>query len=124
MSDTLAGVAPSTLCPSNRYSPLSGRCAPAITLTSVDFPAPLSPTRATTLPGSRSSETSVSALTLPKCLVMPRKRRMGSVICFAPDRRDVGGRYRRHLNLHGCAVYMFSWQTLVSSAPLQTSSQV
>ena len=40
-------------------------------LTSVDFPAPLSPTRATTSPGATSNDTSVRACTAPKRLLTP-----------------------------------------------------
>jgi len=38
-----------------------GECVPATHLTSVDFPAPLSPTRAITSPRLTSKSTSVSA---------------------------------------------------------------
>ena len=41
--------------------PWSGRCAPEMHLISVDLPAPLSPTSATTSPGTTSKSTSVSA---------------------------------------------------------------
>src|SRR4249919_2153293 len=44
---------------------------PAMALTNVDFPAPLSPTRATTSPGRTSKSTSLSAWTGPKLLLTP-----------------------------------------------------
>ena len=58
--------------------PEVGACTPARTLTSVDFPAPLSPTRATTSPAWTSRSMSVSADTAPKFLQMPRRLRISS----------------------------------------------
>src|SRR5204862_8109177 len=46
-------------------------CVPAIALISVDLPAPLSPTSATTSPASTSKSTPVRASTAPKRLVTP-----------------------------------------------------
>jgi hypothetical protein len=63
--------------PSKTISPLSGVCVPAMHLTSVDLPAPLSPTSAITSPGLTSKSTSVNACTEPKDLVMPRSSRSG-----------------------------------------------
>ena len=47
--------------PSKTIVPLSGAVAPEATFISVDLPAPFSPSRACTSPGSTSNETSVSA---------------------------------------------------------------
>src|SRR5674476_1011697 len=60
-----------TVCPSSSISPASWGCTPARILTSVDLPAPLSPTSATTSPATTSRSTSVRALTDPKDLEMP-----------------------------------------------------
>ena len=57
-------------------SPEVGGWTPARTLTSVDLPAPLSPTSATTSPAWTSSSMSVSAETAPKFLQMPRRLRI------------------------------------------------
>ena len=46
-----------------RSSPPSGAVAPEATFINVDLPAPFSPSRACTSPGSTSNETSVSAAT-------------------------------------------------------------
>src|SRR5688572_1903482 len=45
---------------------------------SVDFPAPLSPTRPTTSPGAISRSTPPTAVRPPNRLTMPRKESMGS----------------------------------------------
>src|ERR671924_408921 len=50
---------------------------PAIVFTSVDFPAPLSPTSATTSPAWTSKSTSLSAWTGPKLLLTPSRDRTG-----------------------------------------------
>ena len=50
--------------------PWLGRKLPAIILTSVDLPAPLSPIRPTTSPASSDSETSLTAWMAPKCFEM------------------------------------------------------
>src|SRR3954451_21174737 len=47
-------------------------------LTSVDLPAPLSPTRAVTWPASARKSTPLSTSTGPKLLLMPRISRMGT----------------------------------------------
>lgn len=56
---------------------LVGGPTPEITLTSVDFPAALSPTRATTSPALISSSTSTSAWTAAKRLETPRNASRG-----------------------------------------------
>src|SRR3989475_3334815 len=67
-----------TSCPSNRIRPLSAACVPATHLTSVDLPAPLSPTRAITSPSRTSKSTSSSACTDPNAFEMPRSSRVGA----------------------------------------------
>src|SRR5690242_13283783 len=52
---------------------------PATHFTSVDLPAPLSPTSAVTSPGYTAKSTSWSTCTAPKLLLMPSTRRIGSV---------------------------------------------
>src|SRR5690606_31199832 len=54
--------------------PSSATCTPASVLTSVDLPAPLSPTSAMISPGATSRSTPLSASTWPKVLRMPRIR--------------------------------------------------
>ena len=51
--------------PIRRRVPVSGRTAPVMILTSVDLPAPFSPSRAWTLPGRTAKSTPFSALTPP-----------------------------------------------------------
>ena len=63
--------------PSHSMTPSSSGFTPAIALTRVDLPAPLSPTRATTSPAWISSSTSVSAWTAPKRLETPRNASTG-----------------------------------------------
>src|SRR5690349_8157751 len=53
---------------------------PAIALTRVDLPAPLSPTSAVTSPGYTWKSTSCSTCTTPKLLLTPRSSRMAVVI--------------------------------------------
>src|SRR5215211_1046489 len=81
--------------PSKRTSPLSAGLMPAIALTSVDLPAPLSPTRATTSPPWSSKFTSSSAFTGPKLLLTPSsaKTAVPELIpsCSSPSRKRAGG---------------------------------
>ena len=51
--------------------PLEGGITPDRILSSVDLPAPFSPSRPRISPGRTSSETSLSAVTPEKCLVTP-----------------------------------------------------
>src|SRR5699024_3492950 len=53
--------------------PESAACTPASIFTSVDLPAPLSPTTATTSPAATSRSTWVRAATAPKDLLTPRR---------------------------------------------------
>src|ERR1700719_3679160 len=53
-------------------SPEEGRCAPDKSLTKVDLPAPLSPTKATTSPSPIRKLKSSSATTAAKCFDNPR----------------------------------------------------
>src|SRR3954467_5007525 len=66
-------------CPLNRTAP--GWCGwvPAMPLTRVDLPAPLSPTSAVTSPGYTSKSTSCRTWTGPKLLLSRRAVRIGSV---------------------------------------------
>ena len=59
-------------------SPDVGGKLPAMILTIVDFPAPLSPMRPSTSPGSSSRSTSVNALIAPKLLEILRRDRTGT----------------------------------------------
>src|SRR6266496_4128683 len=71
------GLGMLTEWPSNWISPSSAGATPAMTLTRVDLPAPLSPTRATTSPSRTSKFTSLSARTAPKRLLIPWSERTG-----------------------------------------------
>ncbi len=62
----------STFRPSSRKSPESRRWTPATTLTSVDFPAPFSPTSAWIEPASTRIDPDRSAWTAPKLLATSR----------------------------------------------------
>src|SRR5215207_5890115 len=66
-----------TSLPSNEIVPPSAGWIPAIVFTSVDLPAPLSPTSATTSPGRTSKSTSLSAWTGPKLLLTPFRASTG-----------------------------------------------
>ena len=79
-SSASRGDANSRGLPSNRYSPSSGRYTPDRVLMSVDFPAPLSPSRQVTCPASHVMETSFSAMTLPKYFEISRTSR--SAVAF------------------------------------------
>src|ERR671935_190425 len=57
--------------------PASGRCTPARILTSVDLPAPFSPTRPCTSPGKSSTSPSASACTAPKLFCACSSERIG-----------------------------------------------
>src|SRR3954449_6142525 len=54
-----------------RISPSEGGKLPAMILTRVDLPAPLSPMRPTASPGSTSKLTPLSASIAPKCFATP-----------------------------------------------------
>ena len=64
-----AVVSKTTSSPSISTRPLSGRCTPARILTSVDLPAPFSPTSACASPRRSSIQPSTSACTAPKLLL-------------------------------------------------------
>src|SRR5688572_12096040 len=74
-----AGDAKDTGAPSRNIAPSSRRYAPVMILISVDLPAPFSPTRACTSPGSSSSPTPSSAVTPAKRLTIPSMRRTGGI---------------------------------------------
>src|SRR5690606_15237508 len=71
------GLAIVTASPSISIRPASGVSTPAMTFASVDLPAALSPTRATTSCACTSRSTSTSASTAPKRFVMPRSDSKG-----------------------------------------------
>src|SRR3954470_14971132 len=65
---------------------------PAIALTSVDLPAPLSPTRPTTSPAWTAKSTRSNAWTGPNRLLTPSSSRSGvSVVISARDSRFFAG---------------------------------
>src|ERR1700676_3772492 len=72
-SSAAAGLDSVTSLPPKVIVPVLGWWTPARTFTSVDFPAPLSPTRATTSPACTSSSMSVRAETAPKCFETARR---------------------------------------------------
>ena len=57
--------------PKRKISPASGRTKPLRILTSVDLPAPFSPSSACTSPGRTASDTSSRATVAPKCFLSP-----------------------------------------------------
>ena len=65
--------------PSIFIVPCDGGKLPAIILTSVDLPAPLSPISPTTSPGSMANETSFTAWMAPKCFEMLASSRTATV---------------------------------------------
>src|SRR4051812_9067480 len=72
-------------CPSQSISPSSIEWIPATHLTSVDLPAPLSPTRAMTSPARTSKSTPRRACTAPNRLCTPRSSSSGvSLTALAP----------------------------------------
>ena len=75
----------------------SAGCVPAITFTSVDFPAPLSPTSATTSDAYTSKSTPPSASTASKCFVTPRSSSSGSLRRSVPRRTSERGIPQRHV---------------------------
>src|SRR4051812_25993641 len=68
---------------------------PAMTFTSVDLPAPLSPTNATTSPGRTSRFTPSSAWTGPKLLLTPSRARTGLSGVMESSLLSFAGRGRR-----------------------------
>src|SRR3954449_118072 len=83
-----------TGCPSKTILPESGVLIPAIVLTSVDLPAPLSPTSATTSPERISKSTSWRACTGPKLLLTPWSASTGVSVLIHLLLRSSGGRRR------------------------------
>src|ERR687894_2537373 len=70
-----AGPSRCTGCPSSSTRPVSGPCTPASTFTSVDLPAPFSPTRAWASPARSSSCAPRRAATAPKDLLTSSRAR-------------------------------------------------
>src|SRR5262245_24682272 len=75
-----AGEAKWILVPSKVIAPLSGASTPLMILIRVDLPAPLSPTRPVISPAAISIETSLSATTAPKLLLIASARSSASAI--------------------------------------------
>src|SRR5207247_1677164 len=80
--------------PSSTSRPPSGRWTPARILTSVDFPAPFSPTRPCTSPPRRSMSPSSSAWTAPKLFWACSRESTGSG-CLVVNARTEGAPQRR-----------------------------
>src|ERR1700722_9279577 len=78
-----AGEANITCFPSNSIIPESGVSTPLIIFTSVDLPAPLSPTSPIISPLGIVKDTFSSATTAPKFLLMPCARRTAPDTNFA-----------------------------------------
>src|SRR6185369_5703102 len=85
--------------PSNSTSPESYNWTPASPLISVDLPAPLSPTRALTLPGWTSMSTPLSTSTGPKLLRMSRSS-MRAVMDGSPPLPATGEGRALHARAH------------------------
>src|SRR5450830_14480 len=83
--------------PSSNTDPASGRYWPLRILKQVDLPAPLGPSKASNCPDGRSKETSSTALTPPKDLLILRTCRRLTVhlLCYAA--RQYAQRIRRSL---------------------------
>src|SRR5262245_29449221 len=73
-----AGLPKDTGTPARRISPASGVCTPVRALTSVDLPAPFSPSNACTSPGNSRKSTSANAFTPGNVTVMPLMSTTGS----------------------------------------------
>src|SRR5579863_947699 len=73
-----AGSGSVTALPSTSKVPASGWYTPASIFTSVDLPAPFSPTRAWASPGYSSIDPSTSACTAPNALAACRSTRIGA----------------------------------------------
>ena len=80
-----AGVASTTGLPASSIVPASGFTTPAITLMSVDLPAPFSPRTAWMRPRAHSRRASASARTPPYRFEMPSKRSSGVMLLGASD---------------------------------------
>src|SRR4051794_3361571 len=92
----------------------------------VDFPAPLSPTRAMTSPGATWKSTWYRACTAPKLFDTPRSSRIGSLLLTfslfrSPDRWRpvVAPPGRRHLRSRDC--YTPASVQAEANEPVQTS---
>src|SRR5471032_903257 len=79
-----AGLAMWTTSPAMRISPRSIGYAPASIFISVDLPAPLWPSTATTSPASSARSTSLTACTPPKALCMPTMSTKGARVMDEP----------------------------------------
>src|SRR6266852_4776356 len=100
----VAGSIRPTGWPPTAIAPESGVSAPVMILTSVDLPAPFSPTSAWTSPGARSKDTRRSAWIPVNDLEMEVVSRSGGDMRVLPDETQtklhrapvVGGRNRAH----------------------------
>src|SRR5438132_1677793 len=88
-SRAAAGPCSTTSSPSIRRRPLSGRCTPPRIFTSVDLPAPFSPTSACTSPAFRSIETSSRARIAPNAFDACSSERMGCCSVISRERQGV-----------------------------------
>ena len=93
-----------TVCPRTRWFPRRGSSAPEKIFSSVDFPAPFSPSRPWTSPSATSSATPSSAWTPGNCRETPvtRKQRAGHRLSVSGEwggRRLAPGRRVRLLHL-------------------------
>ena len=86
-----AGPANETSFPATSIEPASMLYTPVRALINVDLPAPFSPMRACTSPGNSRNETSLSALTPGKAMVMPDIRTTGSPTGAGPASATAGG---------------------------------
>ena len=102
--------------PSTAISPRSGRCTPPRMRTSVDLPAPFSPTSACTSPASTSKSTPSSARVAPKCLDTPRALPAGLVMPVASRRQ----RATRATRIFSSAKRPRSMITSLSSVTVQS----
>src|SRR5215470_4135670 len=89
-----AGPCRAISCPSTCSDPASGWYTPARIFTSVDLPAPFSPTRACASPAYSSIDPSVSACTAPNALAACRSTSTGACDrpSAAPDAAGPSGR--------------------------------
>src|SRR4051794_27598199 len=85
-----AGPCNTTSRPSILSDPLSGRWTPPRIFTSVDLPAPFSPTSACTSPACRSSDTSSSARIAPNDFDACRRERIGCCSVTWRSSRNAG----------------------------------
>src|SRR5215218_759220 len=103
-----------TSSPSNRIVPSSGEWIPAIAFTSVDLPAPLSPTRPITSPAWTAKSTRSKAWTGPNRLLTPSSSRSGvpSAISTGDSRFFAVGRVGTGAEFRGADEPVFDHRVL------------